>query len=204
MKRRWLNKSIRYMYAFLLLACLLATGTILFLSAGYYLSAQAGLPQKADAIVALGSNSEIRVSRTLEVFRQGQARNVLLIRPAGRKTRQQEFMRSGARPENIFFDTGSDSTYEEAINSLKLMKAQGWRHVLIVTDPPHIRRVDWTWRHVLKGTGLTYTLVATSPEWWDADHWWRGRVSRNFVISEFKKLVYYRLVYGTGLAGQKT
>lgn len=203
MKRKRLKRTIRCLYTLLILACLLATGTILFLSAGFYLSAQADHPQKADAIVALGSNSGTRVARALEIFRQGQAPNVLIIRPAGRKTRQQEFMRSGARQENIFFDTGSDSTYEEAVNSLKLMKARGWKHVLIVTDPPHLRRVDWTWRHVLKGTGRTFALVATSPEWWDAEHWWRSRTSRSFVISEYKKLLFYLLAYGTGLAGQK-
>jgi uncharacterized SAM-binding protein YcdF (DUF218 family) len=201
MKGRRLKKLIRAFYLLLIIACLMVTCGTLMLGAGFYLSSPLNLPQKADAIIALGGDSGTRVPRTLELFKAGHAHNVLIIRPVNRKTRQQEFTQLGARQENIFFDAAAKSTYEEAVNSLKLMQAQGWKHVLVVTDPPHVRRAEWTWGHVLKNTGLTYTVVATSPAWWDAEHWWRNRTSRAFVLSELKKLVYYVAAYGTGLAG---
>lgn len=82
------------------------------------------------------------------------------------------------------------------------MQAQGWKHVLIVTDPPHVRRVDWAWGHVLKGTGLQYTLVESSPPWWNASHWWKNKISKDYVISEYKKYAYYILVYGIGIPSE--
>ncbi|MBA4373105.1 MAG: YdcF family protein [Thermodesulfovibrio sp.] len=202
MKRNRLKRVLSYLYGTLILGGLLSIVTVLFCSAGFYLSSQAGIPEKADAVIALGGNGEARVARALDVFRQGHVKNVLIIRPIGKKERQQEFMRSGARKENIFFDLDSNNTYEEAVNSLKLMQARGWKHVLIVTDPPHMRRVSWTWRQVIRETGMTFTLVATSASWWNAEYWWRIKTSRDFVLSEYKKLLYYLLVYGTGLAAQ--
>lgn len=202
MKSRRLKRIIRYLYGLLILACLLVIGTVLFFSAGFYLASPAAMPEKADAIIVLGGDGGARVARALEVFRQGYGRKVLIIRPQGKVALQQELRRSGARPEDIFFDSASKSTYEEAVNALRLIETRGWKHLLIVTDPPHMRRVGWTWRQVLKGSGVSFTLVATSAAWWDPEHWWRDQTARDFVVSEYKKLIYYVLMYGTGFTAE--
>jgi len=173
-----------------------------FLGAGYFLASPAAGPQKTHAIVVLGGDMRgWRSARALELFKEGYAPNVLFINPCTDRKRQ-EFMSAGARQENIFFETVSKNSYEEAQNSLRIMQAQGWQYVLIVTDPPHIRRVDWAWGHVLKGSGLRYTIVATSPPWWNAKNWWKNKTSKDFVLSEYSKLAYYILVHGIGVPAE--
>ncbi len=38
-----------------------------------------------------------------------------------------------------------------------MMEARGWRRVLVVSDPYHMRRLSWTWRRVFEGSGLEST-----------------------------------------------
>ena len=71
------------------------------------------------------------------------------------------------------------------------MEARGWRRVLVVSDPSHMRRLSWTWARAFDGSGLAYTLVASSPEFWQPDAWWRDEKSGAAVILEYIKLAYY-------------
>ena len=71
------------------------------------------------------------------------------------------------------------------------MRKQGWKTVLAVSDPPHMRRLAWTWRRVFTGSGVSYRLVASSAQWWTAGDWWRDEHSGAFVITEYIKIAYY-------------
>ncbi len=176
-----------------------AAAICFFFNAGYFLASPASGPRKADAIVVLGGDIGCwRSALALELFKEGYAPNVLVINPCSDQERR-EFMNAGARQANIFFETVSKNSYEEAQNSLRTMQARGWKNVLIVTNPPHIRRVNWSWGHVLKGSSLRYVIVATSPPWWNAKNWWKNRTSKDFVLSEYIKLAYYIFVYGIGV-----
>ena len=48
---------------------------------------------------------------------------------------------------------------------------------------------------VFRDSGLSYSLVASSPQWWDADGWWRDERSAQAVIMEYIKLAYYLVKY---------
>jgi hypothetical protein len=67
--------------------------------------------------------------------------------------------------------------------------------VLVVSDPPHMRRLSWVWGRVFAGSGKTYTLVASNMENWDAGHWWRTSLNAQFVFAEYIKLGYYLFTY---------
>ena len=71
------------------------------------------------------------------------------------------------------------------------MQKQKWQSVIIVSDPPHMRRLAWTWARVFKDSGLHYVLVASEPEWWSPGGWWKYEQSGAFVIMEYIKLAYY-------------
>jgi len=194
---RLMKRLRRWFICSAIFGCFAVTGYALFLSAGFFLDAPAVRPEKADAIISLGGDQGGRQLRALELFKEGFARDVLIIKPVREKTRQQDFIRAGAKPENIlFFDSVSKNSYDEAHNAMVLVKSRGWKHILILTDPPHIRRAGWIWARVLKDSGIRITPVATSPPWWNAPYWWKNKISRDFVISEYKKMVYYGIVYG--------
>jgi hypothetical protein len=65
----------------------------------------------------------------------------------------------------------------------------------VVSEPYHMRRLSWTWRSVFEGSGLQYSLVATSPAYWQADRWWHDEVSGATVIIEYIKIIYYLIKY---------
>jgi hypothetical protein len=50
----------------------------------------------------------------------------------------------------------------------------------------------------LRGTGLDYTLVATTPPWWPGWRWWRNPGASDFVGNEVLKLGYYVVRYRFG------
>lgn len=68
-------------------------------------------------------------------------------------------------------------------------------YCLKVSDPPHMRRLDWVWGKVFAGSGKSYVLVASEPAWWDAVHWWRSEKAGQFVLTELIKMGYYVVKY---------
>lgn len=65
----------------------------------------------------------------------------------------------------------------------------------MVSDPPHMRRLDWVWGRTFANSGKSYRLVASEPDWWYAAQWWRSEKSGQFVITELIKMAYYVAKY---------
>ena len=167
--------------------------------AGYWLQAAAQAPVHADAIIVLGGNDGDRALRALGLYREGYAPKIVLTGlergraspPANLTWRAEYLVARGVPKSALRFEIYSENSYEEAENILELMKKQGWRTVIAVSDPPHMRRLAWTWHRVFKGSGLSYALVASNAQWWMPDAWWRDEHSGAFVISEYIKIAYY-------------
>lgn len=95
--------------------------------------------------------------------------------------------------EAIILESAAGNSWEEAVNTLGLLRQHEWKRVLVVSDPPHMRRLDWSWGKVFRESGKEYVLVSTAPPWWDAAHWWRDEQATPFVLMEYIKLAYYIL-----------
>jgi uncharacterized SAM-binding protein YcdF (DUF218 family) len=190
-----------------LAACLLLGSSALvlaFLGAGHFLVAPAQAPVKADLLVTLGGDNGARADRVLELYRKGLAPKVLLTGPEGghSKTRathlhwRARYLIDQGVPEKVLlFDRRSKSSWEEAVNTLQLMRSMKLDRVLVVSDPPHMRRLSWVWGRVFAGSGKEYTLAASDMEDWDAEHWWRVSSNAQFVFGEYIKLGYYFFTY---------
>ena len=167
--------------------------------AGYWLQAPAQAPVHADAIVVLGGNDGDRASRALELFKAGYAPKIVLTGlergraspPANLTWRAEYLVARGVPKSAVRFEVYSENSYEEAENILELMKKQGWHTVIAVSDPPHMRRLAWTWHRVFKESGLSYALVSSGAQWWMPGAWWRDEHSGAFVITEYIKIAYY-------------
>jgi len=104
----------------------------------------------------------------------------------------------GVRPEAVAKDDSEvSSTYSEVLR-LKEHIAHSEvpiRSVMIVSDPHHMRRARWTYRHVL-GNKIRITMgpvpFGSSPY---TRYWWRDQESVRMVKSEYTKLAYYFLRY---------
>ena len=167
--------------------------------AGYWLQAPAQGPVRADAIVVLGGNDGDRALRALGLFKQGFAPRIVLTGlargnappPANLTWRAEYLVAHGVPKSALRLEVYSENSYEEAQNILELMKKQNWRTVIAVSDPPHMRRLAWTWHRVFKGSGLGYALVSSNAQWWMPDMWWIDERSGAFVITEYIKIAYY-------------
>ncbi len=172
--------------------------------AGRFLEAPGSAPSPADIVVVLGGESGDRALAAARLFRQSFAARLVVtgmetsppeVRPAYLNWRAQVLADFGVPLERIIYDAKSTNSWEEAVNTRRTMEANGWRRVLVVSDPYHLRRLSWTWARVFRGSGLSYSLVATTPSWWTPDGWWHDENSAQAVIMEYIKLAYYLLKY---------
>ena len=66
----------------------------------------------------------------------------------------------------------------------------------MVSDPPHLRRLDFCLSPVFKKAGLSYRLIPSTVPAWHADRWWQEERWRQFCMNELVKLIFYAVVYG--------
>ena len=199
------NARLKHIYAWLV-ATALVTGLLAaaVFHAGRFLAAPASAPTKADVLVVLGGDGGDRVLTAVLDYARGFGTYVLVtgleggppqVRPAYLHWRIQFLLDAGVPRDRILFDVESSNSWEEAVNTRRLMEAKGWRRVLVISDPTHMRRLSWAWNKAFAGSGLEYSLVATTPASWKADEWWRDERNGAAVIMEYIKLAYYLVKY---------
>ena len=167
--------------------------------AGYWLAAPGLPPERADAIVVLGGDDGDRSLRAQALYHEGYAPIIVLTglekgmaAPPARLTWRADFLAANGVPRSALrFEVRSRNSYEEAQQILALMQKQRWNSVIVVSDPPHMRRLSWTWARVFKNSELHYVLVPSAAEWWVPGEWWKDETSGAFVITEYIKLAYY-------------
>ena len=144
-------------------------------------------PQKSDVIIVLGGDAANRVPYGAELFKLGYADKVLLsghamIGPA---------LSSGIPLSAILMEDQSQTTFENGKYSLKIVKEQGYKSAIVVTSPYHTRRSSIIFAQLFKGIDLTICPVPYDPTM--THNWWKDSNSRQFVISEYLKLVWHYL-----------
>lgn len=172
--------------------------------AGDFLANESNNLRQADLLVVLGGGWEARTTMGGALMRDGWAQRVLLTGMPKAHDRNGEpsndprysYLRSlGVSSETILLDSSAKSTWEEAHVIRDLVKKNGWSSVLIVSDPPHFRRLGWVCERVLGVSNIDYRLIASRPRWWNPSLWWENKISASFVLKEFIKLFYYRVKY---------
>jgi uncharacterized SAM-binding protein YcdF (DUF218 family) len=185
-------------------AVMVALSVWALLQAGRFLEMPASTPARADLIAVLGGDGGDRGLTAARLYAAGMAPRVLLtgmeaspreVRRAYLHWRAQVLSEAGVPLERFEYDPESSNSWEEAVNTRRLMESRGWRRVLVVSDPYHMRRLSWTWRRVFEGSGMEYSLMASTPAFWKPDEWWRDERSGAAVIMEYIKLGYYLVKY---------
>jgi uncharacterized SAM-binding protein YcdF (DUF218 family) len=170
-----------------------------FINAANFLEAPAQAPVISDAAFVLGGDSGDRTLRAAELHREGMAGIFVVtgmqdvideVRSPYLHWRTQVLMLAGVPPEAILVDTASSNSWEEATNGLRLARRHGWKRVLVVSDPPHVRRLSVLWGRAFEGSGIEVRFIAARPRWWVPERWWTSRKSANFVMQEYIKLTY--------------
>jgi uncharacterized SAM-binding protein YcdF (DUF218 family) len=104
----------------------------------------------------------------------------------------------GVPLEAIAFDDSTvTSTYMEAEKLQEWISDQSYpiRSVIVVSDPFHMRRAQWTYRKVL-GESIEVQMAPVPFELTPYQRaWWNDHESRNYVRDEYEKFVYYIFRY---------
>lgn len=182
----------------------LAMGVWAFGHLGYWLSEPESSPCQADVIVVLGGGERYRLQKALTLYKESYAGWILLtgscelganVGESLHHWRIRLLVAQGVPREAIVCDDHSRNSYEEAHNTATMMQERRWKSALVVSDPPHLRRLEMIWSQVASRYGIEYRLIASEPPTWNAARWWEEKVWTKFVGMELVKLAYYAVVY---------
>ena len=97
----------------------------------------------------------------------------------------------GVPEPQIRVETVSHSTRGAVLAVAPILQSLGARTVTVVTSPYHQRRATAAARRAWPA--IHVRSRAASPSAWTPDRWWATARGRRVVLSEYAKLLYYRL-----------
>lgn len=198
----------------LILIVALAGMAACFVNAGHMLVDRDALQpaSPADAIIVLSGAPADRWLEAYELWRAGVA-PVIVVSPGYRDGGSMELVRRGVHvpaeheiardimtgqlgvpASAIRFMKGPlDNTAAEAAEARELAQREGWRRLIVVTSVAHTRRTALAMRRVLEPAGITVQVRGSRFDRFQASRWWQSRGSIRWMISEFPKLMAYRM-----------
>ncbi len=153
-------------------------------------------PKKSAAIIVLGGGPVNRIEKAAQLYHQGYA--PLLITSGGtlysaNRTQAAEMamqaQRRGVPAANIALDQKSQSTAQNAQDTLVLMLRRHLDSAIVVSSNYHMRRVQWLFNRTYRGHHIRLTYVAASDPWFHPEHWWSNSRSIAITTSEYLKLL---------------
>jgi uncharacterized SAM-binding protein YcdF (DUF218 family) len=148
------------------------------------------MPQKSDVIIILAGDYGERVAYGGKLYLSGYADKVLLSgNDSGMK---QQALSQGIPESAILLEDQSRTTFENAKYSFKIVQAQGFKSVIVVTSPYHTRRASIIFTQFFRGIFLTICPVPYNPAM--TRNWGKDGYSTQFVVSEYLKLVWHYLL----------
>jgi uncharacterized SAM-binding protein YcdF (DUF218 family) len=91
------------------------------------------------------------------------------------------------------FPESVDNTAAEASVTRALSSSRNWRRIIVVTSKYHTRRSRYAFQRAFQGTGVDVQVHGSRFDDSRPDSWWKHRTDVRFVISEWQKLLAYRL-----------
>ena len=166
--------------------------------------------QKADAIFVLGGTLFERPLEAVDLYHEGWAPRIMLMRQIA-DDGEVELRRRGIpyqREIDVQIDVlnrlgvplsvidilgEQDSTKDEAIALLAIVREKRWARVIVVTSKQHTRRARMTMNWRLAGSGAQAVVRASRYDLSDVDGWWRNRSTLRFTLFETQRLMAYWL-----------
>ncbi len=183
------------------LAIVVAIAAVIFFGLGFYLSPQTNPLSKADTIVVVsGGQTTTRAEKGIELYKAGDAPTMIFSGaalddgPSNATAMREQALEAGIPASSIGTDTDSQNTFQNAVNSKKLLQQNDSRKIILVTSPYHQRRTHETFAHVL-GPDYQIQDVSSFDDRWSKSSWWSTTFGRNISLSELQKLIY---IYLTG------
>lgn len=117
--------------------------------------------KRADAVICLEGDGEARIGKTLEIFRKGLAKIIVvsggLNRPPfslGAVKMSKKFMAEGVVKDKLIIEEKSQNTYGQAKEVIKIAKRKKWRKIILVASNFHQARAYLTFLKAIKEANL--------------------------------------------------
>ena len=191
-----MKKFFGWFFAVIIVIAVL--GLAAFWGIGFYLSPQGNL-QKADAIVVVsGGQTQSRAAKGIELYKQGYAPKIVFSGaalddgPSNAYAMRDLALSEGIPSKNILIDEKSQNTFENAVNSKKILDELSAKSLILVTSPYHQRRANQTFE---KELGKNYKVIGISAydDRWSKSQWWRRGFPLFISLSEIWKLMYINI-----------
>lgn len=154
-------------------------------------------PAKSDIIVCLGGGTIERVKKSLELFEDGYSdKDVFLL--LGESWYNQPYIAKHYSKLPIVIDESPKNTREEILYIKEYMRINGYKSALIVTDPPHSRRVAFLMSLHLKESNenVQFRIIGSDVPWWNKEYYYHDKRAITFVKNESLRIIYRFITYG--------
>lgn len=141
----------------------------------------------ADAVVVLGGEPLVRVKAAAALVTNGYAPMIVLSGNGDCGDNLRHLAQLGVRTNEVVLECDSISTQQNALYTINLLRARKCKSAIIVTSWFHARRSMACFRKY--ATELKF-LSAPAPRTVPF------RYERNYIASEYVKILYYALRYG--------
>ena len=145
---------------------------------------------KADAIVVVsGGDTKARTAEAIKLYKQGYAPVVVLSGaaadksgPSNAKVMQRQAIDSGVPGEATIIEEHSETTGENAENTMQILKSRGYKSIILVTSAYHQRRALIEFNYYGGGVDVRPHPVAEDSDW--NRYWFFTPGGWNLAISE--------------------
>ena len=155
-------------------------------------------PRRADVILVLAGDTEVRPARAVELARQGYAPKIILNVPDWAKIYGRtdaelalDWGKTQGIPVSVCVTHGL-STKAEALDAQRCLDAAGARSVLIVTSDFHTRRARSILQREIPGREFS-VAAAYGPREFGVD-WWQHREWMKTNFYEWMRFLWWELV----------
>ncbi|MDP3787238.1 MAG: ElyC/SanA/YdcF family protein [Candidatus Omnitrophota bacterium] len=134
-------------------------------------------PQLTDAIVVFaggvgetgqaGQGYEERVDYAVELYKKGFAKNLIFSSGAQSTFPEPYVMKVlavslGVPSDAIIFEDRAASTYENVKFSSRILSERGWKKIILISSPYHMRRASLVFRKIAPDKDVIYSSVANN------------------------------------------
>lgn len=153
-------------------------------------------PQQAEILVVLGGGDGGRVRYAVELWKQGCSRSGKILMAGGPLYQKLTWARVmadyaielGVPASAVLLEEDSLTTRSDAERSFAMLKARGFKDIVIVTDAFHSRRARREFQR-LASEGERVRCAAVPRE---SEDWWRSDSETRFLVSEYLKWLWPR------------
>lgn len=163
--------------------------------------------RRADLIVVFAGADGERAKHAAHLYQKGLAPRVILTggmtskvielfynqRVTGAELSAKVLIDAGVPKKAVIVIPKGTSTYEEGEAISSFMKNHGYRSVIAVSSPYHMRRVRATLERLLGRTQIEVQYSAEKGSGFDVENWWKREKDLIEVTNEYLKLAYYHL-----------